>query len=273
MPETFHFIAGLPRSGSTLFSAILKQNPLFHADISSPVLGLVDGILSQTSAGSEMAPLVTEQKKISIIKGLFDNYYNDVDKPVVFDTNRGWTAKLSLINTLFPQSKVICLARNVAWVLDSMERQLRKSPLENTKLFGNGQQRATVYTRVEAMAGQNGLVGFAWHALRDGCYSEFANNMLIIDYDLLVRKPSAVMEAVYQFLGIPLFEHDFQNVMFDSPAFDQNLGIDGLHRVHKEVKPMPRDTVLPPELFEKYNNMTFWRDLKSSKAFTLVPSR
>ena len=273
MPHTYHFIAGLPRSGSTLFSAILKQNPSFHADISSPVLGLADGIISQTSAGSEMAPLVSEQKKSTLIKGLFDNYYDDISKPVVFDTNRGWTAKLSLVNTLFPTSKVICLARNVAWVLDSMERQLRKSPLENTKLFGNTQQRATVYTRVEAMASQNGLVGFAWHALRDGCYSEFANNMLIIDYDLLVRKPSAVMSAVYQFLELPPFEHDFNNVVFDSPKFDQNLGIDGLHRVHKKVEPMTRETILPPELFEKYNNMTFWRDLKSSKAFTLAPSK
>ncbi|HIM20494.1 MAG TPA: hypothetical protein EYM28_07835, partial [Rhodospirillales bacterium] len=58
MPHKFHFIAGLPRSGSTLFSALLRQNPDFYADISSPVMGLVDGVIAQTSAGTEMAPLV-----------------------------------------------------------------------------------------------------------------------------------------------------------------------------------------------------------------------
>ena len=48
MSQQFHFIAGLPRSGSTLFSALLRQNPDFHADISSPVMGLVDGVIAQT---------------------------------------------------------------------------------------------------------------------------------------------------------------------------------------------------------------------------------
>ena len=32
----YHFISGLPRSGSTLLSAILLQNPRFHAGMSSP---------------------------------------------------------------------------------------------------------------------------------------------------------------------------------------------------------------------------------------------
>ncbi|MEP1554872.1 MAG: sulfotransferase [Paraglaciecola sp.] len=273
MAPQFHFISGLPRSGSTLFSALLRQNPAFYADISSPVMGLVDGVIGQTSVGSEMASLVSEERKVAVTKGIFTNYYSDVHKPVIFDTNRGWTTRLSLLDMLFPQSKVICLARNVAWVLDSMERQIRKSPMENTKLFSNSQQRSTVYSRVEAMASQNGLVGFAWHALRDGCFSDYANNLLIMDYDLLARKPAAVMQGVYQFLELPLFEHNFENVEFDSPAFDQNLGIEGLHRVHKEVMPRERETILPPELFEKYSNMMFWRDLKSSKAFTLTPSR
>jgi sulfotransferase len=273
MTAAFHFIAGLPRSGSTLFSALLRQNPTFHADISSPVMGLVESIIQQTSAGTEMAPLVSETRKTALAKGIFTNYYCDVSKPVIFDTNRCWTTRLSLLDMLFPKSKVNCLARNVAWVLDSMERQIRKSPMENTKLFSNSQQRSTVYSRIEAMASQNGLVGFAWHALRDGCFSDYAKNLLIVDYDLLVRKPAAVMQGVYQFLELPLFEHNFENVEFDSPAFDQNLGIDGLHRVRKEVMPRERETILPPELFEKYSNMMFWRDLKSSKAFTLTPSR
>jgi len=29
-----------------------------------------------------------------ILKGLFDSYYADVAKPVIFDTNRAWTAQL-----------------------------------------------------------------------------------------------------------------------------------------------------------------------------------
>ena len=43
----FHFISGLPRSGSTLLAGILRQNPRFHASMSSPVSGLLNGALEQ----------------------------------------------------------------------------------------------------------------------------------------------------------------------------------------------------------------------------------
>ena len=38
--KSYYFISGLPRSGSTLLSGILKQNPDFYADIASPVQGI-----------------------------------------------------------------------------------------------------------------------------------------------------------------------------------------------------------------------------------------
>ena len=37
MQHGIHFISGLPRSGSTLLAAILRQNPRFHAGMTSPV--------------------------------------------------------------------------------------------------------------------------------------------------------------------------------------------------------------------------------------------
>ena len=37
MPSRHHFITGMPRSGSTLLSAILQQNPRFRATVTSPV--------------------------------------------------------------------------------------------------------------------------------------------------------------------------------------------------------------------------------------------
>ncbi len=48
-----HFISGLPRSGSTLLSAIFNQNPEFHAAMSSPVASLMNATLEMTGAGSE----------------------------------------------------------------------------------------------------------------------------------------------------------------------------------------------------------------------------
>jgi Sulfotransferase family len=37
---SMHFISGLPRSGSTLLAALLRQNPRFEAGMSGPLAGL-----------------------------------------------------------------------------------------------------------------------------------------------------------------------------------------------------------------------------------------
>jgi sulfotransferase len=268
--STFRFISGLPRSGSTLTAAILRQNPRFHAGMSSPVASLFEGVLAQVSAGSEISTLVNEDQRKRILRGLFDSYYADVTEPVIFDTNRAWTAQLPALMRLFPDAKVICCVRDVAWVMDSLERQFRDNAFENTRLFNTPGERATVYTRVEALAHANRLVGFPWHALREACYSDFAERIVLVDYDLLVERPGEVFKLLYQFLGEEPFAHDFANVEYDQPQFDAQLGLDGLHRVHPVVKPRPRTTILPPDLFQRYAALAFWRNLEGSKAYRIV---
>ncbi len=56
----YHFISGLPRSGSTLMGALLRQNPRFHAGMSSPVASLFDTLIAQVSAGSELSAMVDQ---------------------------------------------------------------------------------------------------------------------------------------------------------------------------------------------------------------------
>ena len=266
----FHFISGLPRSGSTLTAAILRQNPAFHAGMSSPLAGLFDGIIAQVSAGTEMAPMVDTEQRARLLRGLFESFYADRAEPVIFDTNRAWTAHLPALMQLFPEARVICCVRDVSWVMDSLERQYRANAFEHTRLFNSPAERATVYTRVEALAHANRLVGYGWHALREACYGDHADRLVIVDYDLLSARPAEVFALLYRFLGEEPFEHDFAAVAYDAPDFDAQLGLDGLHRVHSEVKPRPRQTILPPDLFDRYANMAFWRDLADSRAFRIV---
>jgi sulfotransferase len=266
MPQTFHFISGLPRSGSTLLSGILLQNPRFHAGMTSPVGSLCSAVLGQVSAGSEFAPVVGRDKRRALLRGLFDTYYADVDRDIVFDTNRSWCAKMPLVHDLFPQAKVIACVRNVAWIMDSFERMYRANPYEHTRLFGAAGARGTVYSRLEGLAQHDQTVGHAWSALRDAFYGEHASSLLVVDYELLARAPAKVMRLVYEFLGEPHFEHDFDNVEYDAEEFDAQLGAPGLHKVKSQVKFSPRPTIIPPDLFDKFNQMSFWNDKAGSAA-------
>jgi sulfotransferase len=266
----FHFISGLPRAGSTLTAALLRQNPRFHAGMSSPVAALFEGLIAQVSAGTELSTMVDQEQRARLLAGLFESYYADRREPIVFDTNRAWTAQLPALMRLFPEARLICLVRDVAWIMDSLERHYRHNAFEHTRLFNNPAERSTVYTRTEALAGANRLVGYAWHALKEACYSEFADRLVIVEYDLLTRRAPEVFALLYRFLDEEPFDHDFANVTYDAPAFDAQLGLDGLHRVHPKVEPQPRDTVLPPDLVQRYGQLAFWRDLPNSRAFRIV---
>lgn len=263
----FHFISGLPRSGSTLLAALLRQNPSFHAGMTSPVGALFSGMLNQFSAGSEYAPLVDQSMRRRLLRGLFENYYEDqLDKTVIFDTNRSWCARLPAIQDLFPQARVIACVRNVAWVMDSLERLYRSNPYENTKLFNDDTERNTVYSRVDTLAQRNRLVGYAWTGLKEAYYGEHASSLLLVDYDLLAQAPEKCLRLVYEFLGEPWFAHDFENVSYDAPEFDQSLGLSGLHKVRSKVEIQARATLLPPDLFEQYSALSFWQDGAASAA-------
>ncbi len=264
----FHFISGLPRSGSTLLSAILRQNPKFHAGMTSPVGHLFSNLIGSVSAGSELSTMVSVAQRKRLSQGLFDSFYADLpdERSTVFDTNRSWTANLSAVTELFPAAKMLCCVRNVAWVMDSLECQVQSNAFENTRLFGDKATRSSVFTRCEALASRNGLVGFAWSALQEALYGAHADRLLIIDYDLLVSRPAEVIGLVYGFLEEEPFDHDFDNVAYDAPAFDEQLGLAGLHTVHRKVEPRPRSTILPPDLFEQYGRLNFWKSLKGSRA-------
>ncbi|MBW8463001.1 sulfotransferase [Acidovorax sp.] len=272
----YHFITGLPRSGSTLLSALLLQNPRFHAGMTSPVGGLFKGMLNQLGAGSEFGPVVTKEQRRRLSRGLFDSYYADQvgEKEVIFDTNRMWSAQMPALMDLFPGAKLIACVRNVAWVMDSIERRYRANPYEITRLFNDDTERNTVYSRVDTLAQRNRMVGYPWTALKEAFYGEHASSLLLVDYDLLAQAPQKVLPLIYQFLGEPEYEHNFEQVKYDAPEFDEALGLHGLHQVRPQVGLQRRESILPPDLFEQYSKLSFWQDQAHSRAnvITAKPS-
>src|SRR5690606_15302529 len=265
MPTRFHFISGLPRSGSTLLAALLRQNPRFSAAMSSPVAGLVNGALEQMGANSESYSFFDETKRKRICKSLFEAYYADKNQPVIFDTNGHWTARLHQLVELFHDFNMICCVRNPAWIMDSFDTIYRKNPFDYSRMFNAG-SRQTVYSRCDALINAGGSVGSAWTALKEAYYGEFSDRLLLVDYDLLTQHPGRTSELIYRFIDEPVFDHDFNQVDYEENEFDQTLGVKGLHTVKKKVEFKSRRSILPPDLFMKYQDMDFWQDTKGTAA-------
>jgi sulfotransferase len=260
MQNGIHFISGLPRSGSTLLSALLLQNPALHAGITSPVGSLVAGLLRDMSQGNEAAVMIDDAQRQALLRGVFDAYYWAIHPTrTVFDTNRGWTIRLHLLASLFPDAKVICCVRQIPWILDSIERLLRRNRWELAKMF-DFDPGGTVYSRAEALTSRNGLVGYPLNALKQAMHSAESDRLLLLPYDVLARDPAYALRAVYQFTGLPPFDHDFDNIAFDAAEFDARLGMPGLHVVRQKAELPERQTILPPDLWRRHENDNIWRD-------------
>ena len=131
--QELHFISGLPRSGSTLLSAILRQNPDFYADISTTLESLVGTTIKIISEG-ESNLVITEAKK-KLLHGIFDGYYKHLDKPVIFDCSRSNGQKLYK----FGKAAGISIYKNF---------MSRKRHSFNFKFFENITSKNPFYTKI-----------------------------------------------------------------------------------------------------------------------------
>ena len=266
--KEFYFISGLPRSGSTLLSAILKQNPDFYADISSPVQGLVASAINVIT-GSESNHLIGEDRRKSILRSMFNAYYDTVEPDTVFDTSRGWTAKTSLLKVLYPETKIICCVRDIAWILDSFERISAKNTLWNATLTDD-EASQTVTTRCDAMMDvkKEGQVVKPYYFLEEGLLLN-PDMILLVEYESLCKQPESVMREIYEFIDKPYFDHDFQNVEYENEVYDKALNMKSLHTIRKEVTWQQRPSILPKSVWDKYSGKEFWRKNEPAKLMTI----
>lgn len=268
--RVIHFISGLPRSGSSLFAALLRQNPRFYANITGPVGGMFNALLSNMSGRNEFSVFLTDDLRRRVLYGVFANYYDGLtNAEIVFDTNRLWCARLGALKALFPDSRVIACVRDIRWVLDSIERLVHNNAFQPSSIF-NYAVDGTVYARVESLLRGEGLVGFAYNAVKEAFFGEDTANLMLLQYETLVNDPARALAAVYKFIGEPPYEHDFDHVVLDNEEFDVKACTPGLHRIRPKVQASKRKTVLPPDLFARYRDDAFWSDPPLNRNRVLV---
>lgn len=256
--KQIHFISGLPRSGSTLLAAILAQNPKFKANMSGPVAGIVAALLENMSGKNEFSVFINDKQRQSVIKSSIEAYYEEEQDKIVFDTSRSWCTRMSLLSELYPQAKVIACVRHLPWIVDSIEQLVQKNVFQPSSIF-NYLAGGTVYSRADGVAGGDGMVGYAYNALKQAYYSKGANGrLLLVQYETLTTNPEACLKKIYDFIGAKSFAHDFKNIQFDAAEFDKRSGTPGLHRIKSAIVGNERQTILPPDIFRRFENDRFW---------------
>lgn len=249
-PErTFYFLAGMPRSGSTLMSSLLQQNPRFTCSgASSPILGFMLSMEALVNTDPLYLGSPRPDEASSIVSSMMHLYHAKATTPVVFDKNRGWAKHAATIEHygLAPKAKIVCTVRNLPEILASFISLIHRNPQHVNMVDGMLKAADVACTddnRCRSLMHTDGVCGESAQYLLDGL-TNTPENLLIVGYDDLVERPEATMRQVYTFLGEEYFAHTFTNV--SSSEVQRDLEVYGLPDMH-HVRPIVARTSLPPE--------------------------
>ncbi len=262
-PKTFHFIAGLPRSGSTLLCNILAQNPRFHVTGTSGIMDVMFGVRNQWNNLVEFKAAPNPDGELRVLRGILHNYYADTDKPVVFDKCRGWLSLLEMAEAVLGRkAKVLVPVRDVRDVLASFEKLWRKTAAtkqvaqESASYF----QFQTVEGRTEMWMRSDQPVGLAYNRIKDALARGYGDRMFLVDFDDLTTDPEGTMKRVYGFLGEDSYPHDFDHVDQVTHEDDSVHGFVNLHTIRSKVEPMsPQWPTVLGQFADRYAQLNFWK--------------
>ena len=274
MNKTFYFMAGLPRSGSTLLSSILNQNPRFYSGPSSPVLGAMFAI-EQDFMGNELYHGYPKPDQVrEIIGNIPHHFYSDVQQPVVFDKNRAWTARVPYIEGYIgEQAKILVPVRRIDEILTSILTMIHRNPFEEGQQRVNFVDEQLIKTdipindlnRCMYLLNDGGIVYESLNAIMMGFQQNVRDKMHFIDYNDLVDNPEKIMEDIYVFLGEEFYEHDFESLSNIHREDDLiTYGLSDMHQVRSKVKKTspPPASILPEEIIDIYEQnkrrLEFW---------------
>ena len=270
--KKYYFMAGLPRSGSTMLSAILNQNPRFYSGPSSPVVPTMLALEQSLSQDELFLAYPKVEFGKNLVASVIDHYYADTDKPVVFEKNRSWVNRMEYIKGYFgiEHPKVIFPVRDVSEILTSFISMIRRNPvIVNERL--NFIDQSLVQqgiplndeNRCKLIAGP-GILGQSFDGLRKALSEGYRANIHFVEYGDLVNNPKETMQKMYEFLGESYYEHDFKNLKNIHQENDtQMYGFQDMHAVRQSVESISElpEAVLPPSILDVSRGAEFWREL------------
>ena len=243
--KQFVALSGLPRTGSTLLSAILSQNPDIHGEGNSAVCQLMWN-MQQSVANSEQIKANNKDLINKLVKPIPQTYYGEVNKPIIVDKCRSWTlpANMEMLKRYFDNKpKVIVLVRPLVEIVASFMSLRKENGWQDLEagLLDDGSEPI-----------MRSLAGVEW--ARNNNNGEF----LFVTYDQLVDDTQASLNRNYEHCDWQPFAHNLDNIVNRYKENDAIYGLAGQHDVRPQISRRTVDIDLSNELVNKCNKLDDW---------------
>lgn len=232
--KTFHFYAGMPRSGATVLASILSQNPDVYVTSNT---SLYDVLYAANKAWSEAPTVISHpmpEQMLNTNRAIIDAMWKHREEPIIIDRNRSWAHSMPASREWFEKDiKVIASIRDIPGIIASWVTIYKRET-------GN-------HSRVAVESVANSMWDTFTKEFVDSFIQlkkEAGDRVLFFEYDDITSNPLDQLSKIEDFLGLPKFEYDLENIKGDFQ--DTNIVPYGLKGIHR-IRPKYEKVSVPPE--------------------------
>jgi sulfotransferase len=252
--KTLHFLSGLPRSGSTLLASILNQNPQVYVTPTSPMLNVTVKMQDAWREDPTVKANYFEEQARNITKAVLPAFWQHRPEPIIIDKGRGWAKNMLTANALFEKKiKVIVMERDLPSIMASWLTIIRKQK--------ECYLDETIMRKGFPPTDDNRMAEMWFDMVKDcmeGTYQikkEVPDQIVVVTYDDLMNDARTQLQRIEDFLELPKFNYDFENIINDT--VDDDLvawGFDGLHTIRPKLEKTAKDPriILGDELYNRF---------------------
>ena len=275
--KNFYFMAGLPRSGSTLISSILNQNSNIYSSANSPMCGMMFNLERSILASEQYAAYPKPEVMSNTTMGVIDGYYSDTVKNIVVDKSREWAMPEHfevLLRNLPYEPKIILPVRSITDILASFISLVNKNPNKPNFIDNEIQARQDFNfyrspndTRCDHLMRPKGLIDNCLYGIAFAMKPENKKYFHFVEYDNLVSNTKEEINKIYDFWGIDKFDHDYYNIENKIKEDDSVYGLIGQHDVRSSVsrRNIDKSNILSEYVINKYSQQEFWRNNEATR--------
>lgn len=262
MGKKYYFLAGLHRSGNTVLSAILNQHPDIYSSPLSPVSEYMWLIYNE----SKNTQYNDSQSCIKIISKIFDNYYEDIRKSIVFDREKNWAhpANIKIMQEcLHFKPKIIFTTRSIIEILASFIALDVDTVVKwmNSARFKIDDTLTLNDNLCDYLMSEEAELSRMLNALKSIDNPDNAGMIHVVKYEDLLNTPQETMDKIYDFLEIESFKHNFKNIRKIEEYDEAAAGLPkDLHKVRRVLgrSDVRVEDYLTPRSIEKYKDVRYF---------------
>jgi sulfotransferase len=265
MEKKYYFLAGLPRSGNTLLSSILNQNPDIYSSPLSPITTMLWDFEKSASQNENVIRLNNISPVVNVAKNIIINYYSEITKPIIIDREKAWgtepnlrlikkyiTEKPKIIFTVRPIIEVLASFINILPDYSYVDKAMEESNWWYKDYLTKNDNRCDFLMQPNQQIDQTLL------SINEIIKNENKDIFWIVEYKNIVNDPQNTMNGIYDFLQIPRYQHDFNNIIQVNDSNDEKVGQSkNMHEVRTKLTYISKNPkeILSDYVINKYSNM------------------